>query len=70
MDGIKKNNILEIFDFVIKIEETGNKFYLQMASIVKEEHLQEFFKDMAEEEVLHGCKFKEMKKKYLMTRNQ
>ena len=43
----------EIFQFAIRIEENGEKFYRQMAQKLKDETVKELFSALADEEVKH-----------------
>ena len=50
----------EIFQFAIRIEENGEKFYRQMAQKLEEAKVKELFSFFADEEVKHQKIFKEM----------
>ncbi len=53
-------NAGEIFQFAIKIEEMGEKFYKDMAVKFNDEKFKEFFIALAEEEVKHKETFEKM----------
>ncbi|MCM8819132.1 MAG: ferritin family protein [Candidatus Omnitrophica bacterium] len=46
-------NISEIYQFAIKIEENGEKFYREFAKKTKDEEVQNLFLFLADEEVRH-----------------
>jgi rubrerythrin len=50
----------EIFQFAIRIEENGEKFYRQMAKKLDEKKVKELFSFLADEEVKHKKIYEEM----------
>ncbi|MBC8525252.1 MAG: ferritin family protein [Candidatus Cloacimonetes bacterium] len=53
-------NASEIYQFAIRIEENGEKFYRQMAKKLDEPKVKELFALLADDEVVHKKTFKEM----------
>jgi len=53
-------NASEIYQFAIRIEENGEKFYRQMAKKLNEPEVRELFTLLADDEVAHKKTFKEM----------
>ncbi|MCK4339265.1 MAG: rubrerythrin, partial [Candidatus Cloacimonetes bacterium] len=52
-------NASEIYQFAIRIEENGEKFYRQMAKKLDEPKVKELFTLLADDEVVHKKTFKE-----------
>ena len=50
----------EVFQFAIRIEENGEKFYRQMAQKFEEPKVKDLFSYLAEEEVKHKITYEEM----------
>ena len=50
-------NASEIFQFAIRIEENGEKFYHHVVQIVEDKDLQEIFNFLADEETTHKTTF-------------
>lgn len=59
----KRINIETLFDFAIRLEEMGEKFFLEWAEKTENEELRAFFKLMAEEENKHKKTFETLKEK-------
>ena len=53
-------NASEIYQFAIRIEENGEKFYRKMAKKLDEPKVKELFTLLADDEVVHKKTFKEM----------
>jgi len=53
-------NISEIYQFAIKIEENGEKFYREISERTKDKEVKELFTFLAEEEVRHKKIFEEL----------
>ena len=53
-------NASEIYQFAIRIEENGEKFYRQMVKKLDEPKVKELFTLLADDEVVHKKTFKEM----------
>lgn len=53
-------NASEIYQFAIRIEENGEKFYRLMVEKLDESKVKELFTLLADEEVIHKKTFKEM----------
>jgi rubrerythrin len=53
----------DIYQFAIRIEEDGEKYYRKIAKKMKEKEVQELFNYLADEEVKHRKIFEEMVKK-------
>jgi rubrerythrin len=50
----------EIFQFAIRIEENGEKFYRSMADKLKEKSVKELFNSLADDELKHKETYKQM----------
>ena len=57
-------NSSEIYQFAIKIEENGEKFYRQMAIKLPDKKVKELFAFLADEEVKHRATFSAMLSKF------
>ena len=53
-------NASEIFQFAIRMEEDGEKFYRDMAVKFNDEKFKDFFIALADEEVIHKKIFEQM----------
>ena len=54
----------EIYQFAVKIEENGEKFYRTMADKLNNPQIKELFTFLADEEVEHKATFKDMLSKF------
>ncbi|MCM8771578.1 MAG: ferritin family protein [Candidatus Omnitrophica bacterium] len=52
-------NISEVYQFAIKIEENGERFYRKIANNVKDKEVKELFNFLADEELRHKKIFEE-----------
>ena len=50
----------EVFQFAIRIEENGEKFYRRMADKFQDKQIKEMFSNLADEEVKHAKTYKTM----------
>jgi rubrerythrin len=57
-------NSSEVYQFAIKIEENGEKFYRQMAAKLPDKKVKELFTFLADEEVQHKATFSAMLSKF------
>ena len=57
-------NSSEIYQFAIKIEENGEKFYRQMVTKLPDKKVKELFTFLADEEVQHKATFSTMLSKF------
>ncbi|MBU4445175.1 MAG: ferritin family protein [Candidatus Marinimicrobia bacterium] len=57
-------NSSEIYQFAIKIEENGEKFYRQMVTKLPDKKVKELFTFLADEEVQHKATFSAMLSKF------
>ena len=55
---MNKYNAAEVFQFAIRIEENGEKFYKKLSEAVDDKDAKELFKDLSKEEVTHAQVFK------------
>ena len=53
-------NVSEIYQFAIKIEENGEKFYRKVANKTKNKEVKDLFNFLADEEVKHKKVFEEL----------
>ncbi len=53
-------NASEVFQFAIRIEENGEKFYRELADQVSDNSIKNLFNSLAEEEIEHAKLFEEM----------
>ena len=57
-------NAGEVFQFAIKIEENGEKFYSKLAQSMDDPKARELFSFLAKEEVVHGNIFKDILERF------
>jgi len=57
---MKTFDVSEIFQFAIKIEENGTKFYWHAAQMAKDAKMKEVFNSLAEDEIEHKKIFEDM----------
>lgn len=57
-------NVSEVFQFAIRIEENGERFYSHIAEKIADEHIKRIFKYLAEQEVNHKEYFKSLKSQF------
>ncbi len=55
-----QTNASEVFQFAIKIEENGEKFYRELANKINNKFIKNIFNILADEEVVHAKIFSDM----------
>ena len=60
----------EVFQFAIRIEENGERFYRYAEGIAKEEEEKKIFSYLADEETKHKKEFEDLDKKRNMSRRK